>query len=188
MTDFEWEQLLQTSPSKAYETLIEQYGNLIYAIVLNKIGNCGSKEDIEDCVSDIMVEFFRNIGNFSARNGSLKSYISTIAKRRAIDAFRRISGRNNMCTDIEDEDIVIPPAPDDTEKEVEKRIFKQTLWNIVKSLGEPDSSIIVYQYFYNYKVREIAKVLEMTTEAVKKRSIRARKKIGTILRNGGYYE
>lgn len=188
MTDLEWEQLLHNSPSEAYEALIEQYGNLIYAIVFNKIGSCGSKEDVEDCVSDIMVEFFRNVGNFSAGNGSLKSYISMIAKRRAIDAFRRISGRNNICLDMEDEDIVIPPAPDDTEKEAEKRIFRQTLWNIVKSLGEPDSSIIVYQYFYNYKAREIAKILEMTTDAVKKRSIRARKKIGTILRNGGYYE
>lgn len=188
MTDLEWEQLLHSSPAQAYENIIEQYGNLIYAIVFNKIGNCGSREDVEDCVSDIMVEFFRNAERFSARSGSLKSYISTIAKRRAIDAFRRISGRNNVCLDIEDENIVIPPASDDTEEETEKRMFSQHLWNIVKSLGEPDSSIIVYQYFYNYTARETAKILEMTSEAVKKRSIRARKKIGTILRNGGYHE
>ena len=48
MTDSEWEQLLNSSPRQAYETLIEQYGNLVYAIVLNKIGKCGSKEDIEE--------------------------------------------------------------------------------------------------------------------------------------------
>lgn len=188
MTDSEWEQLLHSSPSKAYKTIIEQYGNLIYAIVLNKIGNCGSREDVEDCVSDIMVEFFRNAERYSAGSGSLKSYISTIAKRRAIDAFRQISARNNMYSDIEDDNIFIPPASDDTEEETEKRIFSQHLWNIVKSLGEPDSSIIVYQYFYNHKVHEIAKALKMTSDAVKKRSLRARKKIGTILRNGGYHE
>lgn len=188
MTDSEWEQLLSSSPEKAYETLIEQYGNLIYAIVLNKIGNCGTKEDVEDCVSDIMVEFLRNAERYSAGSGSLKSYISTIAKRRAIDAYRQISARNNMCSDIEDDDIFIPPASDDTVEETEKRIFSQNLWSIVKSLGEPDCSIIVYQYFYNQKVKEIAKALEMTSDAVKKRSIRARKKIGAILRNGGYHE
>ncbi len=188
MTDSEWEQLLNSSPRQAYEKLIEQYGNLVYAIVLNKIGNCGSREDVEDCVSDIMVEFLRNAGKFSSGSGSLKSYISTIAKHRAIDAFRQITGKNNMRSDIDDENIVIPPASDDTEEEAEKRIFSQNLWNTVKSLGEPDSSIIVYQYFYNYKVNEIAKILEMTSGAVQKRSIRARKKIGTILRNGDYYE
>ena len=188
MTDSEWEYLFEDSPQKAYEYFIEQYGNLIYAIVLNKIGNCGSREDVEDCVSDIMIEFFRNAGRFSSGSGSLKSYISTIAKRRAIDAFRQITGRNNMCSDIDDESIVIPPASDDTEEEAERRIFSQNLWNIVKSLGEPDSSIIVYQYFYNHTVHEIAKILKMTSGAVQKRSIRARKKIGTILRNGDYYE
>lgn len=187
MTDSEWEKFLHSSPAQAYENLIDMYGNLIYAIVINKIGNCASREDIEDCVSDIMVEFFRNIKSFLAARGSLKSYISTIAKRRAIDAFRQISGRNNMYSDIEDENIVIPSASDDTEKEAETRIFSEDLWNIVKSLGEPDSSIIVYQYFYNHTVHETAKLLKMTSGAVQKRSIRARKKIGAILRNGGYH-
>ena len=188
MTDSEWEQLLNSSPRQAYETLIEQYGNLVYAIVLNKIGKCGSKEDIEDCVSDIMVELLKNAGKFSSGIGSLKSYISTIAKRRAIDAFRQITGKNNMHSDIDDENIIIPPASYDIEEETEKRILNSNLWNTVKSLGEPDSSIIVYQYFYNYKVNEIAKILKMTSNAVQKRSIRARKKIGTILKDGDYYE
>lgn len=58
MTDLEWEQLLNSSSEQAYKNLIDQYGNLIYAIVLNKIGNCGSREDVEDCVSDIQNDQF----------------------------------------------------------------------------------------------------------------------------------
>lgn len=188
MTDAEWEQLLESSPRDAYEYLIEQYGNLIYAIVINKIGKCGTREDIEDCVSDIMVEFLKNAGSFSAGTGSLKSYISTVAKFRAIDAFRRISGQNNRYSDIEDDAVILPPSDSNTEDEAENRIFRQKLWNIVRSLGEPDSSIIIYQYFYNRKVTEIARILGMTSGAVQKRSLRARKKIGTILENGEDYE
>lgn len=188
MTDLEWERLLNSSPTKAYEALIEQYGNLIYAIVINKIGNCGSREDVEDCVSDIMVEIFRNAEKYSSGNGSLKSYISIIAKRRAIDAFRQISSRYNLRSDLEDDNLAIPPDSSDTEDETEKRILSQDLWKIIRSLGEPDCSIIVYQYFYKYKIHEIAKILKMTSESVKKRSMRARKKIGMLLRKGGYYE
>lgn len=188
MNDAEWEQLLKSSPRDAYEYLIEQYGNLIYAIVINKLGRLGTREDIEDCVSDIMVEFLKNAGGFSASTGSLKSYISTVAKFRAIDAFRRISGQNNRQSDIDDEEIILPTSESDTEDEAEKRIFRQRLWNIVRSLGEPDSSIIIYQYFYNRKIGEIAHKLGMTSGAVQKRSLRARKKIGTILENGEDYE
>ena len=77
---------------------------------------------------------------------------------------------------------------DNTEEETEKRMFSQKLWNIVRSLEEPDCSIIVYQYFYKHKIRETAKILEMTSDSVKKRSMRARKKIGALLRKGGYHE
>lgn len=184
MSDSEWEQLLSSSPKDAYEYLIEQYGNLIYAIVLNKLGGYGTREDIEDCVSDIMVEFLRNAGSFSAGTGSLKSYISTVAKHRAIDAFRRLAGHNNLSLDTDDENISLPPSDSNTEEEAGKRIFRKRLWEVVRSLGEPDSSIIIYQYFYNQKVNEVARRLGMTSGAVQKRSIRARKKIGKILENG----
>ncbi|MDE5584335.1 MAG: sigma-70 family RNA polymerase sigma factor [Ruminococcus sp.] len=188
MTDTEWENMFRESPSQAYGLFIEEYGNLIYAIVINKIGGCGTKEDVEDCVSDIMVEFFKNAERFSADSGSLKSYISIIAKRRAIDAFREITGRNGIVYDMDDDNIVLPPSDNDTAGEAEKHIFSRELWNIVKSLGEPDCSIIVYQYFYNHTVQETAQRLDMTSDAVQKRSIRARKKIGTILKSGDYYD
>ena len=51
-------------------------------------------------------------------------------------------------------------------------------------MGEPDSSIIVYQYYYDCSVREIAERLSMTADAVQKRSLRARKKIGKLLGKG----
>lgn len=184
MSDSEWEQLLSSSPRDAYEYLIETYGNLIYAIVFNKLGNYGTREDIEDCVSDIMVEFLRNAGSFSAGTGSLKSYISTVAKYRAIDAFRKLAGHNNISLDTDEENIYLPPSDSNTEDEAGNRIFRERLWGVVRSLGEPDSSIIIYQYFYNQKVGEIARRLGMTSGAVQKRSIRARKKIKKILENG----
>ena len=185
MSDSEWEQLLSSSPRDAYEYLIEQYGNLVYAIVLNKLGGYGTREDIEDCVSDIMVEFIRNAGKFSAENGSLKSYISTIAKYRAIDAFRRLACHNNISLDT-DEDNITLLSTGNTEEEAEKNILHDRLWEIIRSLGEPDSSIIIYQYFYNQKVSEVARRLGMTSGAVQKRSVRARKKIKAILENGEY--
>ncbi|MDE6679287.1 MAG: sigma-70 family RNA polymerase sigma factor, partial [Ruminococcus sp.] len=94
----------------------------------------------------------------------------------------------NRHYDIDDEDLILPPSESDTEDEAENRIFRKNLWDIVRSLGEPDSSIIIYQYFYNRKITEIAKILGMTSGAVQKRSLRARKKIGTILENGEEYE
>lgn len=184
MTDFEWERLVHIDRKKAFEQLISEYGSLVYAIVINKLGSCAGRADIDDCAADIFVEVIESTDKYSSTFGTLKSYISTIAKRRAIDAYRVLVRRGSITDSIDDEDTVLPPSNDDTEAEAEKDILNQKLREAVGSLGEPDKAIIIYQYFYDMTVGEIAKKLSMTSAAVQKRSIRARAKIKAILEKG----
>ena len=53
--------------------------------------------------------------------------------------------------------------------------------NKIKELGEPDTSIIIKQYYYNMTVAEIGKAISMTAAAVQKRSVRARQKLKKML-------
>jgi RNA polymerase sigma-70 factor (ECF subfamily) len=181
MTDVKWLELLEKSPKKAHTMLIEEYGGYVYAVVIDKLRNLCSSEEIEDCVSDVFVELFTNIHNFDNSKGSLKSYISVISKRAAINAYRRLSYRQHITMSADDEETEIPVSADNPEEDVQKKLFRQRLWEIVEGLGEPDSSIIVYQYFYDFKVSDIAEKLRMTAAAVQKRSLRARQKIKKIL-------
>lgn len=181
MTDVQWLEILKKSPKKAHTMLIEEYGGYVYAIVIDKLRSLCSSEEIEDCVSDVFVEVFMNIDKFDSSKGSLKGYISVIAKRTAINAFNRISYRRNISVSADDEDTVLPTSAENPADDVQKKLFRQRLWDIVESLGEPDSSIIVYQYFYDMKISDIAKKLLMTAAAVQKRSLRARQKIKGIL-------
>ncbi|MBE6849656.1 MAG: sigma-70 family RNA polymerase sigma factor [Ruminococcus sp.] len=182
MTDAEWYSLLQTSPREARRVLIEQYANLVYAIVRNKLGGVASREDIEDCVSDVFVALFEQTQSYRPENGSLKGYLSTIAKRTAIDAWRRLTYRQNITSSMdEDETLVLPAAQDDTEQEVMEKFRNKRLWEIIKGLGEPDTAIIIRQYFYEQTAKEIGNALSMTAAAVQKRSIRARARIKELL-------
>ena len=56
---------------------------------------------------------------------------------------------------------------------------------MVNSLGEPDSTIIVQQYFYERTAKEIANSIGMTAAAVQKRSVRAREKLKDMLMKMG---
>lgn len=181
MTDGKWLELLEKSPKKAHTMLIEEYGGYVYAVVIDKLRSLCSSEEIEDCVSDVFVELFTNIHNFDSSKGSLKGYISVISKRAAINAYRRLSYRQHITMSADDEETEIPVSADNPEEDVQKKLFRQRLWEIVEGLGEPDSSIIVYQYFYDFKVSDIAEKLRMTAAAVQKRSLRARQKIKKIL-------
>lgn len=181
MTDVKWLELLEKSPKKAHTMLIEEYGGYVYAVVIDKLRSLCSSEEIEDCVSDVFVELFTNIHNFDSSKGSLKGYISVISKRAAINAYRKLSYRQHITMSADDEETEIPVSADNPEEDVQKKLFRQRLWGIVEGLGEPDSSIIVYQYFYDFKVSDIAEKLRMTAAAVQKRSLRARQKIKKIL-------
>lgn len=177
MTDSELINLLETEPDRGYEMIIEQYGNLVYAIVLNKLKNVSSREDIEDCVSDIFVEIFRNAGKIDESRGSLKSFISTVAKRTAIDEFRKLlkSFSRTVAIDESNEDSIISDiTPEQTSEE---KSDKQLLWMKVKELGEPDNIILVQQFFYGKTAKEIGKLLSMTASTVQKRSVRARARL-----------
>ena len=181
MTDVKWLELLEKSPKKAHTMLIEEYGGYVYAVVIDKLRSLCSSEEIQDCVSDVFVELFTNIHNFDSSKGSLKGYISVISKRAAINAYRKLSYRQHITMSADDEETEIPVSADNPEEDVQKKLFRQRLWEIVEGLGEPDSSIIVYQYFYDFKVSDIAEKLRMTAAAVQKRSLRARQKIKKIL-------
>ncbi len=183
MNDNEILELFSSSPKKAYAQIIEQYGNLVYAITANKLNLCANSEDIEDCTSDILVEVFRNLDSFSLARGTLKSFISTIAKRSAIDAYRRLSYRQNMTdgTDISETNLI---TDENVEETVINNISRQNVRNAVMSLKEPERSIIIHQYYYNHTIREIANILSMTVGAVQQRSLRARKRIEKILEKG----
>ncbi len=187
MTDTEWYSLMQTAPREGRRALIDQYGNLVYAIVLNKLKDCASREDIEDCVSDVFVAVFEAEGDFSASAGSLKSFISTIAKRTAIDAWRRLTYRNGCTDHLEDSETELSSHEEDPAQTLLRKTQKQRLWQIVKDLGEPDTSIIIRQYFYDQSAKEIAKALSMTAAAVQKRSIRARARMKELLQQEDVY-
>ena len=53
MTDMELRMLMAESVQKCHRVVFEKYCNYVYAIVINILRNCGSREDIEDNVCTI---------------------------------------------------------------------------------------------------------------------------------------
>ena len=156
MNDVEWISLMQRSPELGQRALIDQYGNLVYAIVLNKLKHIAAREDIEDCVSDIFVKIFKNTGSYQISNGSLKGYIIIIAKRTAIDQYRRLTNYHVKHTSIDDKDSECTIYDDfSVEDDVEKRSARELLWQKIRSLGEPDKTIIIQQFFYDRSAEEM---------------------------------
>ena len=69
-----------------------------------KIASVCSAEDIEEVVSDVFITFYNQIESVDLSKGSLASYIMVIAKRKAVDRFRKSSvNRDVKLLDNEEE-------------------------------------------------------------------------------------
>ncbi|MBR6996884.1 MAG: sigma-70 family RNA polymerase sigma factor [Ruminococcus sp.] len=185
MTDMELRMLMAESVQKCHRAVFDKYCNYVYAIVINILRNCGSREDIEDCVSDVFFKLYKQLDAKTDFSGDLKSFIAAISRNTAIDAFRRLSNKNNRSVYIDDDTTEELRSDERIEENAEKAERSRILLGKIKELGEPDTTIIIQQYFYNRTAKEIAKSISMTAAAVQKRSSRARQKLKALLCEAG---
>ena len=181
MTDKEFRAKMKKSPADARREVFDEYCNYVYTIVMNKLSQHCCREDIEECVSDVFIDFFRSTGKIGKRNDDLKGFISLIAERRAIDTFRRHIKDYENSTSIDEDAFGELASSENIVRDAERSERNAILLEKVRELGEPDSTIIIQQYYFNRTPIEIGETISMTADAVRKRSLRARKRLRSML-------
>ena len=177
--------LIKNNTEKGMSALMEQYTGLIYTVVKNKISAVCSAEDIEETVSDVFVAFYNQIDNVNLEKGSLSAYLISIAKRKAVDKFRTVCKYCEISTD--DDGFIEIPDSFNLENEAEKNELYRNLINEINSLGEPDSTIVFCRYYLSLPSKEIARLVSLSDDNVRKRLQRALRKLESKLK-GVYYE
>ena len=171
-TDQEILELIQKDASAGMRVIMDIYSGLIYYIVEKRL--IGRQRDIEECVSDIFLEFYKKRDTLDFEKGNIKSLLVIIASRRALDRYRSIISLN------EDEPDYYEQLEDDgnnPEQSILIKEQKKMLISEVKKLGEPDSTLIFRRFFLAQPVSEIAKSVNMKSNSVSKRISRA---LGTL--------
>ncbi|WP_303838348.1 sigma-70 family RNA polymerase sigma factor [Ruminococcus flavefaciens] len=181
MTDQEFKKHMERSPEECMRAVFDEYCNYVYVIAATKLKSCGTAEDIEECVSDVFTEVFKKVNYIGEREGDLKGFIGVIAKRKAIDMYRKLTIRADRTISADDEVLREISSGENIIESSEMSERNYILFNKIKELGEPDTTIIIKQYYYNMTVAEIGKAISMTAAAVQKRSVRARQKLKKML-------
>jgi len=178
--------ILKKNPQKGLKLIIDQYTGLIYTICHNKLKGVMSHEDIEECVSDVSVDIYKQRDIIDLAKGSLRSYLCVIAKRKAINLYNSMSLKKNIAAKnaipleddllnkVQDENL----TPEEIYIEYENRI---EVAKAIRDLGEPDCEILVRKYFLMESSKKIAECFGMSANAVDIRVHRALKKLKTML-------
>ncbi len=170
--------LLEKDPSAGMDLLIETYGSLAGYIVRHKLSSVCNEEDVEECVADVFVDFYKQFDRVDLKKGSIKTYISTIARRRAIDYFHVAVKDVTHVTQLDES--MYNSIPDEAPTPESSMVMKEShsfLLKEVEKLGEPDSEILFRRYYLDQSLNDIAKAIGMKRPAVSKRISRALEKL-----------
>ena len=175
MHDTELLALIKAQPNKGIDILMEKHMGLVGAIIKGKIGMICTREDIEETASDVFVDFYRNIDSVDLKKGTLRSYLCSIAKNKALNVFRKKS--REVKTDDYDDGIdftIDCPSTDDEliNAEIRKRLFDE-----ISKLDKTEREIIFRKYYIGEPTKEIAEKMKMTVSAVDTRAHRAIQKL-----------
>lgn len=167
-------ELIKKHPNRGMNLLMNEYGGLVFYVVQKRLQN--NMNDIEECVSDVFIDFYSNINAVDLNKGSIKAFLVTIATRRAIDTYRRNSVHQEVYS-LDDEhsftEYMLPKENNNPEELTIQKNDEDKLLQAVEGLGEPDSQILYRRYFMQQSVKEIAETLGMKSNSVSKRITRA---------------
>lgn len=184
MPEIELHRWLNQSPEKGLKMIMDCYLPLVYAIVRGKLANAGTKQDIEECVSDTFYELYSMRARIDLSKGSIMALLAVLARRKAIDRYRTLRPKASELS-LDENDTWWVAGPTDLEADLIQQEVGDALVRSVKSLGPPDSEIIVRRYFFGESAKTIGAALQLKENTVNKRAGRAlaklRESLGGVL-------
>ena len=182
MEDTKLLRLLHKDPNAGMEQLMNQYAGLVYAVVSGRLADSlYVSSDIEDCVADTFSEFFLDLQKYDPKISSIRSYLCVLARNNATDLLRKRKKQQSELSTDDSENALQLADTVDIEGEIAEDELRREVLNAIKSLGEPDSSILIRKFYFSESSKDIANALKLTVSNVDTRTHRALDKLRKIL-------
>lgn len=154
----------------------ERYSRSIHALIFRIIP---SKEDAEELTQDTFIKAFRKLDTFKG-DCSFSTWLFRIAYNTAVSATRK----KKIIFPVLDEysiDNISDDAVDSILEKEEDEQMLQRLESAIEQLNVEDKALITLYYLEEKSINEVATVLNLTSENVKVKLFRARKKLVVLI-------
>ena len=116
----------------------------------------GGRAEAEDVVHDAFVAVWRKIDRFDAQRGSLRAWLLTVVRNRAIDRVR--ARRTAVDVDEADDRSLLRTGPNPTWEAALDRAAANDLRQAMEALPDEQRRAVELAYFEGYTYREVAEI------------------------------
>ena len=170
---------IHKNPSKGFDLLFKEYSAMVLNVCRRVLLYIGTEEDAQECASDVFAAFYRNLERIDLSKGSIKGFLAFGAKNAAVDRYRKLLKEKERTVPLENYENIFDgvTAFESSEKKERSRLVSEA----IRSLGEPDCTIILRKFFFGETAKEISERVSLSAENVQKRSQRALAKLRELL-------
>lgn len=150
----------------AFEILYDRHSGVAYSLAYRVVGDQAAAEDV---VQEAFMSVWRSGARFDEARGSVRSWLLSIVRNRAIDSVRRRTGKGPKLAFGQEELLKERPAEERTDTEVLRKEAKGEIHGAVGGLPSEQSKVIQLAYFGGFSQSEIAEILGVPLGTVKGR-------------------
>jgi RNA polymerase sigma-70 factor (ECF subfamily) len=158
------EQLVRGSP-EAFEALYDRYAKLAYTVAVRVLSD---EAAAEDTVQEAFLAIWRRAMTYQAAKGSIRTWICSIVRNRAIDRLRGESGRTRFELSLDESRD--EPSLSDTWSEVVAELSRQRVREVLVQLPLEQRQTIELAYWCGLSQREIGETMKVPLGTVKGRA------------------
>ncbi|MBD7956325.1 ECF RNA polymerase sigma factor SigK [Microbacterium sp. Sa4CUA7] len=150
----------QAAFARLYDLLAPRVFGLILRVLVDR-------SQSEEVLQEVFLEVWQSAGRFAPNKGQGRSWILTMAHRRAVDRVRasQASATRDVRAGLRDLDV----AHDGVAEQVELKVEGQKVAGALSTLPEPQREAIVLAYYGGYSQSEIAVLVGAPLGTIKTR-------------------
>jgi RNA polymerase sigma-70 factor (ECF subfamily) len=166
LADEELMPLVGRKDPEAFEVLYDRHGGAAYSLAYRIVGDRAAAEEV---TQEAFISVWRSGARFDAARGSVRSWLLSVVRNRAIDFLRSRAGKAPKLTFDDDAVLEQRPAEERTEEEALQRETAAELRGALGKLPGEQSKVIELAYFGGFSHSEISRILGLPMGTVKGR-------------------
>ena len=158
----------------ALNEIYDQFASFVYGLALRVVGDARAAEDVSQ---EEFVTFWEQPHAFDSERGSLRTWLGTLAHRRAVDHVRREEARRRRAI----KDAARPETTPDVEEMAIALVTAERVRSALATLPDDQQRAIQLAYFGGKTYRQVAEVLGIPEGTAKSRLRLGLRRIAGVL-------
>lgn len=166
LADEELMPLIGEKDPQAFEVFYDRHGGVAYSLAYRIVGERGAAEDV---TQEAFISIWRSGARFDRARGSVRSWMLSIVRNRAIDTLRSRAGKAPKLSFDDDAILEQRPSEELTEDEAMRRETAGEVRGAIGELPSEQAKVIELAYFGGFSQSEISRMLGVPLGTVKGR-------------------